>query len=504
MLKQVNDFIDTIRTKNVLVIGDICLDEYLFGEMQAISPEAPIPRIVLKEKKHVPGAAGNICCGCSALGASVTFAGILGKDVNGRILAEKLNEQGISTKGVVEVAKWNTPTYSRLVCGGKFYPRQQVIRFDVENTPPLPLVVHEQLLTNVRSLLSSADVVLLADYDEVGEVGILSKELLTLLNTVVQQGKIVFGISRSNINQFHNLTGIILNEVEAEHAIGYACETEKMLQTAGEKLLNNLAISYVFLTRGKEGISVIDKGEKTCMYTSKSRATNVIDVTGAGDTVTCCVALAICCGITAKSAAEIGNIGASITVAKEGTVVVTATELVDVTKKLEMEERSTENEKSGQTNITRKLKSLTEIKQIVLREKAENRRIVFINGYYDPLHAGHIELINSAKALGDILIVGLNSDRSVHDNKGPRRPFLSEQQRTRLLESIEAVDYIVIFDELTPINCIQEVRPDVLAKGNNYTVEEVVGKSIVESYGGRVALLEMIKGLSSDKIVESQ
>lgn len=475
--------------KRVLVLGDFCLDEYLFGDMTTISPEAPIPRIIIKEKKYIPGAAGNVVCGVRALHASAYAVGVIGKDANGIALLQELQKKGINTEGMIAAEKRSTPTYSRVVCGGVHCPKQQVMRFDIENNEKIEKEIKEKIKQHILNKIAEIDAIIVADYDELDGFGIVSEELM---QEIVKKAKeyhvIIIGDSRRNLSAFKGFTAVVPNDIEAGLAVGRKLESEQAVLEAGETLQRILELEAAIITRGKDGISVFEKGR---IMHHPTIAKEVFDVTGAGDTVTCLITLARASGLSYSDAAILANYGASITVSKEGTVAVTREEIEEKIQKQEA------------VHIAKKHKTRGEIKEIVHQIKSEGKKIVFLNGYFDPIHIGHMQLLHAAKEYGDILIVGVNTDESVRTNKGPNRPFMKQEKRVQLLSSIDAVDYIVLYDELTPIKLIQEIRPTILAKGNNYTKEEVVGKEIVEAYGGEVILLDMIQGLSSEVILEA-
>ncbi len=484
--KRAREILEGFPQKKVLVIGDFCLDEYVFGETDELSPEFPVLRLFIKEKKHVPGAAGNVASGVRALEAQTFAVGVVGNDTNGSILLNELNKRGINTEGLIKVDKRHTPTYSRIIYSGKRRPKQHLARLDIENEEELPESVKEAVTDFLYQKIPEVDAVIVADYEEVSGMGMINEEIIGIIAFLAKKyEKKTFAVSRKRIHLFENFTSIIPNDLEAMKAVNQEAKTEADFQEIAKKLKERLTLEAAFITRGAEGISVL---EKESWSTHPALAQKVIDVCGAGDTVTCTAALSVLSGAAFSEAAVLGNHAASITVSKEGTVSVTRKELQELIRK---------KQKSG------KLKTLEEIKSLVKELKETKKKIIFLNGYFDPIHIGHIELINKAKKLGGSLIVGLNSDKSVRENKGPERPFLHQEKRAEILCGLEAVDYVVFFDELTPIQLIKEIIPDILVKGNNYRKEEVVGKEIVESAGGQVALIDIIQGITSDGVLES-
>ncbi len=484
--KRAQEILEGFPQKKVLVIGDFCLDEYVFGETDELSPEFPVLRLFIKEKKHVPGAAGNVASGVRALEAQTFAVGVVGNDTSGSILLNELNKRGINTEGLIKIDKRHTPTYSRIIYSGKRRPKQHLARLDIENEEELSESAKKAVTDFLYQMIPEVDAVIVADYEEVPGMGMINEETIGIIGFLAKKyGKKTFAVSRKRIHLFENFTAIIPNDLEAMKAVNQEAKTEADFQEIAKKLKERLSLEAAFITRGAEGISVLEE-EK--WNTHSSLAQKVIDVCGAGDTVTCTAALSILSGATFSEAAVLGNHAASITVSKEGTVSVTRKELQELIGK---------KQKSG------KLKTREEIKLIVNESKEAKKKIIFLNGYFDPIHIGHIELINKAKKLGGILIVGLNSDKSVRENKGPERPFLHQEKRAEILCGLEAVDYVILFDELTPIQLIKEIMPDLLVKGNNYQKGEVVGKEIVEAAGGQVALIDIIQGITSDGVLES-
>jgi len=484
--KRAKEILESFPQKKILVIGDFCLDEYVFGETDELSPEFPVLRLFIKEKKHVPGAAGNVASGVRALEAQTFAVGVIGNDANGSILLDELSKRGINTEGLIKADNRHTPTYSRIIYSGRRRPKQHLARLDVENEEELSERAREAITDFLYQKIPEIDAVIVADYEEVPRMGIINEEIIGIIGFLAKKyEKKTFAVSRKRIHLFENFTAIIPNDLEAMKAANQEAKTEADFQEIAKKLKEQLNLEAAFITRGAEGISVLD-GES--WNTHPSVIDKVVDVCGAGDTVTCTAALSVLSGANFSEAAILGNHAASITVLKEGTVSVTRKELQELIAKKQKSE---------------KLKTLEEIKFLVKKFKEAKKKIIFLNGYFDPIHIGHIELINKAKKLGGILVVGLNSDRSVGENKGPERPFLHQEKRAEILCSLEAVDYVILFDELTPIHLIKEIVPDILVKGNNYRKEEVVGKEIVEAAGGRVALIDVIRGITSDGVLES-
>lgn len=491
--EKISSIMEEFDKKKVAIIGDFCLDEYILGDTNRISPEAPIPRVIIENKKYVPGAAGNVACGVRALGADTYPIGVIGNDINGNILLEEFKKRGIRLDGMIIDENRSTPTYSRVVAGGERTPPQQLVRFDVENSKPISRDSLERSIDFLKKIVEQIDAIIVADYSEVSGLGIATPNILkTVAELAKKHNKVLVGDSRCNIGEFKGFTFVVPNDLEASKGSEIEMRNENDLEKSGNALLNKIGSQAVVVTRGKDGMSVFErKNGKTGLTYIPAVAKNVVDVTGAGDTVTVMMTLSVVSGASFIEAATLGSYATAVTVSKEGTVSVTRGEV----KNLMMH--------SNDPNVSRKIYKLKELTSIVKNYQKEGKKVVFTNGYFDPIHVGHIKLLSNAKKHGDILVVALNSDNSVRANKGFGRPFMSEKERTQIVSSLDFVDYIVLYPELTPINILSSIRPDVLVKGDNYSLEEVVGRDLLESYGGKVVLLPMVKGVSSDLIVEA-
>ena len=308
--------------KKALVIGDLCLDEYIYGTANSLSPEAPIPRVVIDSRKYVPGAAGNVACSLSALGAQTTAFGILGSDEYGMILLRELKKRGISAPEILDSSR-HTPTYSRVVVGNSTR-RQQLVRFDLENNREISEDTITKILGYIEENKKDFDAVIFADYDEIGN-GLARPSLISRLAEISDfYGNVLVGISRKRINQLRNFSLLIANEREARQATGLELRTEP-IQKIGEMLARHTGTNIV-ITRGEEGLSVFDKNIDD-VYDIPSFARSVIDVTGAGDSLTATMALSLASGSSLSEAAYLGSYAAAVAVGKEGTATVTREEI---------------------------------------------------------------------------------------------------------------------------------------------------------------------------------
>ncbi len=478
--------LESFENKRILVIGDFYLDEYITGNSESFSPEAPVPRIIIKKKEYMPGAAGNVASNFASLGAKTFACGIIGNDEQGKTLLNRLLEKQVITRGIQQHKQRVTGTFSRILLEGSGNITQHVARIDQENEFPVDNNSFNELKEYIRSIGSKVDLIFIADYDEnKSHLGIVTKNIAEYCAEVAKINNIkVVGISRKNIEHFKNFDIVILNQKEAENTTKRLIKEEQDIINIGKELQDKLNVKTIIITKGRAGATLFNNEEVISM---PSNAKNIVDVCGAGDALSTAFSLALVSDIEVKEALELGLISASICISKSGTANVEPEEILKYTKQ-------------GLTK--NKVKKSTEIEEIVRMLKEENKKVVFTNGCFDLITDGQIELLQKAKERGDVLIVGINSDRSVKENKGPNRPILKQEERLKILASLENVDYVTVFDELTPIKLISRIKPDVLVKGGNYTKEGVVGKDIVESYNGEVVILPII-GKTADAIIDT-
>lgn len=480
MKGQLLTLLESIRAPNVLVIGDMMLDVYVWGHVDRISPEAPIQVLKVESEEPRPGGAGNVANNLVALGAHVSCCAVVGDDHNGRSLCRMLEKMGIDPSGVLRDKARPTTVKTRMIAHG-----QQLLRVDREDDCPLDKGLGEKMIQHIEDRLPWCDVALLSDYAK----GTIPDRLLTEILARCKKGKkpVLIDPSRHrNYRLYNGCTVLKPNRAEAESAAGVKIENEKSLKAAAAKIMNTSKPSYLVITRGSEGMTIFDGSNAPQHIAGLSRT--VFDITGAGDTVLSLLGFVLAGGGTMREAAEIANVAAGISVGKVGAVPVSKTEIIG-------------DLLSVQHMASHKLKSFDEIESVCKEHRRQKEKIVFANGCFDLLHVGHIKLFQFAKNMGEVLVVGLNSDESVRKLKGPGRPVLGQNERSFLLSALEHVDYVVVFEERTPLKLIRKIRPDVLVKGADYTKDTVVGREFVESYGGRVELAPLVDGVSSSDIM---
>jgi D-beta-D-heptose 7-phosphate kinase / D-beta-D-heptose 1-phosphate adenosyltransferase len=474
--KVLFDLLDSFHRARVLVLGDVMLDRFVYGSVERISPEAPIPVMAVKHSVDMPGGAANVARNAATLGAQVTLLGVVGEDAAAQDLRLQLGRVPSITPCLIGDTSRPTTLKTRHVAD-----RQQILRSDIESREPLSSDTAARILAEYRAAIQSADIVILSDYGK----GTLSDQVVREAITVARQEikRILVDPKSRTFLRYAGATVLTPNRHELQLACGTECVTDEQIVTGARGLLEQQICEVMVVTRGKDGMSIIGRdGVPTHLRTV---AREVFDVSGAGDTAVAAMSLALAGGANFVDAARLANVAAGIVVGKYGTAEVTAGE-IEAT--LEQGERSIESNK----NFT-----LEAVMQLVGSWREQGLRVAFTNGCFDLLHPGHVSLLEFARGAADKLIVGLNSDLSVRQLKGPGRPVQSEVARATVLASLKAVDAVVIFGEDTPIKLIEALQPDVLVKGADYTVGTVVGADLVLSRGGQVLLAELVPAQST-------
>jgi len=460
----------------ILVVGDLMIDHYLWGKTERISPEAPVPVVDVREESEVLGGAGNVVNNLVALGARVEVASVIGPDANGIRLKKMLEALAVGTEALVTETGRNTTRKSRVIAS-----HQQVIRFDSETRQPIETATEAQLLEAICRILDRGiDTVLISDYGK----GVLTEALTQGVIALARERgiRVMVDPKGTDYSKYRGATAITPNRKEASEATGIAIVDEGSLREAGFRLKEELELERAIITLSEEGMAIF--GEE--MRVIPTVAKEVYDVTGAGDTVIATLGFVRACGGEIDEAARIANAAAAVVVGKLGSATASWDEIIAYEAALH--ESTTEH----------RIKSRDALEETLKRLKAEGKKIVFTNGCFDILHLGHVKYLEKAKSFGDVLIVGLNSDVSVRRLKGSERPVNPEEDRAYLLAALEAVDFVTIFDEDTPLELIRRVEPDVLVKGGDYAGKEVVGSEIA----GEVRLVDFVEGRSTTGIIE--
>ncbi|MBE3069960.1 MAG: D-glycero-beta-D-manno-heptose 1-phosphate adenylyltransferase [Planctomycetes bacterium] len=485
MYRQLVRQVERLGRPRLCVVGDLMLDRYVFGDADRISPEAPIQVLRVADEDSRLGGAGSVVNNLRALGAQVSLFSIVGRDPEGDQVMAELKAAGAATTGVLRLPGRRTTIKTRFVGRAQHRHPQQVLRVDREDTTPVGREVEDRLLARLEPALRTARGVVLSDYNK----GLLTPRLTQRIIRMARRRGVpvvVDPVKDRDYSKYRGATLLTPNRLETELASGIRPTTPESMRRAAGKLIGDLALDALVITLDKEGAWLAEKGARGRLVPTRPRA--VYDLTGAGDMVVSVVAIAVAAGAPLIDAVRLANVAGGLEVLKFGVQTVSREEIVA--------ELLDEARRSGD-----KVRTVENLLADLGRHRARGESIVFTNGCFDVIHAGHIEFFAFAGRQGDVLVVGLNSDRSVRANKGPQRPICSQDQRAKVLSALEVIDYIVIFDDGTPQRLIEAVRPDVLVKGEDWRHKGVVGRNFVESCGGRVVLAPLVKGLSTTELV---
>ncbi|RME02969.1 MAG: D-glycero-beta-D-manno-heptose-7-phosphate kinase [Planctomycetota bacterium] len=482
-IEELKRVVETISSPNILLIGDLMLDRYVWGEITRISPEAPIQVLDVRKEEVRLGGAGNVAHNLRTLGARVQCVGVLGQDFSGRKLQELLEKLGIGIDGVFTTGCRPTTIKTRFLS-----QNQQVLRVDNESREPIEKDLQQKIGEFLYTHLSEYDLVVISDYGK----GLLTEEVLSkVLNEArARQIPTLIDPKGRNYQRYRGASVITPNRKEAEEATGIEYVDFTSIERMASSLLRDLDLEAAVITLGGEGIFVCERGGKGIRFPAQARS--VYDVTGAGDTVIAALAVALGSRVPLLEAVQFANAAAALVVERLGAVAVSCREILDhyLLHPGELMQGR------------RKIKGLEELLEVLEIAKDAGKKVVFTNGCFDILHQGHIAYLRYAKSLGDILVVGVNSDSSVRLLKGEARPFAPLETRMAVLAALEMVDYLVVFEEATPLHLIERIRPHVLIKGEDYQDKIVVGREIVEADGGRVVLAPLVEGISSTLLAE--
>jgi D-beta-D-heptose 7-phosphate kinase/D-beta-D-heptose 1-phosphate adenosyltransferase len=478
--KTIESLFNNIGSIRCLVIGDLMLDEYLWGKAERISPEAPVQVVDVVREELRLGGAGNVVNNLVALGAQVVVCSVVGDDVNGRALLDDFTQRNVAVDAIFRDPARRTSRKTRVVAS-----HQQIVRIDRESRDPLSAGMEDQVCGWISSHADSFNVILLSDYLK----GVLTTRVIEAVVAAARPSAIPVLVDPkgTDYSRYQGATLLTPNRKEAEAAAGMAIRDSETLGQAAGLIMETAGLANLLVTRSEEGMSLFSRSGGAVHIPTVAR--EVFDVSGAGDTVLASLAIGVASGLGMDEAARLANIAAGIAVGKLGTSTVSPAEIINAVALTHSDSDS-------------KIKHLDVLTAIIAAEKGRGKRIVFTNGCFDLLHAGHVKYLQKARSLGDLLIMGLNSDASVRRLKGDKRPLIGEDERAHILAALDCIDYVVIFDEDTPLELITALKPHILAKGGDYTVDGVVGKDVVEAYGGRVELVSFVDGKSTTNIIE--
>jgi D-beta-D-heptose 7-phosphate kinase/D-beta-D-heptose 1-phosphate adenosyltransferase len=463
------------KSPKLLVIGDLMIDHYLWGSCERISPEAPVQVVNVKSESAVLGGAGNVINNLCALGAKVDVISVVGGCEISDELKKLLNVIKVDTRYLITQKDRITSKKSRIIAA-----QQQVVRYDRESTDEISSESQKQILASFKDIISNYDCILLSDYGK----GVLTFELTqTLITLANKNGKKVLidpkGLDYSKYKGAYLLTP---NKKEASEATNINIVDDEGLTQAITQLKDECDLDVSLITLSEDGVAIYDDN----LRTHPTVAREVFDVTGAGDTVLASLGFALACDYQIDDAVKFSNLAAGVVVGKIGSATATINEIIEYESSLN---KSTSDEH---------IKTLNEITLLSKELKARDKKIIFTNGCFDILHAGHVRYLETAKSYGDVLILGLNSDRSVSILKGEGRPINTQLDRAYILAALEAVDYVVIFDDETPYDLIKAVKPHILVKGGDYEGKQVIGQDIADE----LKLVQFVDGKSTTKTIE--
>ncbi|PLY05592.1 MAG: bifunctional heptose 7-phosphate kinase/heptose 1-phosphate adenyltransferase [Arcobacter sp.] len=463
------------KKPNILVIGDLMIDEYLWGSCERISPEAPVQIVDIKKETAVLGGAGNVIANLVSLGADVGVMSVIGNDEVGEDLRTMLSKQGVKSF-LVEQKGRKTSRKTRLMAS-----HSQVVRYDKESKNPISSESVKALYEKFSEKVDAYDIILLSDYAK----GVLRKELIEKVIAYANKKniKVLVDPKGDDYTKYAGAYLLTPNKKEAEIASKTKIDNEINLKESLLILKKEASLAVSLITLSEHGIAILDNDEVTVKPTV---AREVYDVTGAGDTVLASLGFSLSLGSDIYSSVEFANLAAGVVVGKLGSATVTMDEIEEYQASLH------------KSSIELHIKTRDEIEKISARLKEQNKKVVFTNGCFDILHKGHVSYLNVAKSFGDVLILGLNSDASVKRLKGEDRPINCEDDRAYILSALEFVDYVVIFDEDTPYELIKKVQPNTLVKGADYEGKEVVGSDIADE----TKLVEFVDGRSTTSTIK--
>ena len=479
--KRFDQIIAQFKDKRILVVGDIYLDETNFGRITEMSLEAPIPVFEKTRQYHNPGAAGNVAANIAAMGGQASLVGIVGADTNADILRRELDPRGIDGSGIVVDPDNPTNTYGKYRAGGETYPEQEILRSDTPRLSELSEHLEAQVIESIQKIAPNMDAVIVID--QVSYL-ITPKIVSAITDAAREHDLLTVADSRERIGMIKDVDMVVPNESELGVGMNLPVESDEALKAATAAVLKQSRVA--FITRGASGISVFAEGTSSDVPTF---ATEVVDVTGAGDTVTASATLSVLSAGALQEAAEIANAAAANAVRQLGAVTVTTTEIEDTL---------------FGTGMSQAVVSGDTLKELVQRYQAAGKKVVWTNGCFDILHAGHVTYLMSAAKEGDVLVVGLNSDKSVTSVKGPERPIVPEAERALIIGALGCVDHVIVFDDDDTTGLLERYQPDVYAKGGDYTLDTINQdeRKLVESYGGRIALIPGVDGRSTTNIIQ--
>ncbi len=477
------DVMQQLGHPRLLVIGDLILDRYVWGEAERVSQEAPVILLRQESDEMRLGGAANVANMIRGLDADVTIAGVVGRDNDGEELQASLINAGVDCSTLLIDESRPTTVKVRFIGRAQSRHPHQILRVDRESRHALPTAIEDEFIAQVLSQIERHQAVLISDYSK----GVCTPRVLRAVIDAAKAAGIPVLVDpgpKANFADYRGATAVTPNRLETKLATSLeVCSTDDAF-VAGQQLVETLQLEHAFVTLDKDGIALALNDGSAELFPTRKR--EVYDITGAGDMVLAMIGVGMADGLSPQDLCRLANVAGGLEVERIGVVAITRQEILG-------------DLLGGSRKVHEKISDLNELARLVDARKQLGQKVVFTNGCYDLLHAGHVQYLQEAATLGDCLIVALNSDDSTRRLKGPTRPVISEQQRSMMLAALECVDHAVVFDEDTPLALLERLRPNILVKGG--TTPIVVGRELVESYGGEVRILSEVPNVSTTRIV---
>lgn len=484
----------TIPNQNILIIGDLILDKFIYGSVDRISPESPVPVLARKREDQMLGGAGNTLANLAGLKTNATIISVIGEDNEGETLKDLLAQKNSSSRYLITDPSRPTSVKTRFLAG-----HQQLLRTDFEKTDAISDAVAAQIITACEQLLPETKAVILSDYGK----GVLRPDVIRSIidKAAALSVPVIVDPKGTDFSIYSGATAITPNRNELAGAtFNHPTDSDDNVVAAARQLIETCAVHAVIATRSQDGISIIESNKDTATHIKAAHEVEVFDVSGAGDTVIATIAATLAAGGTLVEAATLANIAGNIAVTKVGTTPIRLEEIIHAL----VEEMSSAPERMRHAPLLIKEAGLEEVK----RWRARGLKVGFTNGCFDIIHAGHVTYLDEARSLCDRLIVGLNQDSSVKVLKGPTRPIHDEKARATVLGALASVDMVILFgaekhgDDNTACALLDYLRPDMYFKGGDYTVDQIPEAPTVQAYGGTVQVLQVVEGYSTTKAIE--
>lgn len=470
------DQLHEIKNSHVLIYGDFMIDKYIMGNVTRISPEAPVPILQVTKKVSKLGGAGNVVNNIMTLGAATRVIGCVGTDSDGEWIGNRLKEKGADVRFLGMENQVKTIVKTRVVS-----KNQQYMRLDEEEIKDIPDTYVTNIRQNIDKVLDDITVIIISDYGK----GAITKELAQFIITEANSRNIpiVVDPKGKDYSKYYRATVCTPNTNELKVVTGMELNSEEDIIKAGKKLREDTKLTYLMLTRSEKGISVFKESEEKKDFPAIEK--DVIDVTGAGDTVVSVVALCLGVGYSIEDSSVLANFAASVVCSKFGAATVSMNELLESVHY------------SGEFKIIDE-----KVAGFIARSiREKGKKIVFTNGCFDLVHAGHISSFMQAKKFGDMLIVAVNSDASVKRLKGEKRPIIDQDNRMKMLCALDCIDYVILMEDDNPVHLIETIKPDVAVKGKDWEGKDIPELAVVETYGGKMKFIQLEQGLSTTNII---